>query len=128
MKVLLGYIIVLASVPTVHKILTFGNIDATIEAYNWRLGWSLILCIPQLVVVLMAMRYVRQMPVFFLLSVAAIAWHIAASVRKYLRVGFDPRIDFDLEPFRFLVLAAVLAVPFYAAYRILCGGQPQVTR
>ena len=80
LKLLMAYIVSISLIPTIQRFLDFDSIERSIEDINWDLGWSLVLCAPLILVIFIATRYFRRMPLFAGFVVILALWHIVSTL------------------------------------------------
>jgi hypothetical protein len=127
-RLLLVYLVILASIPTLIVISDFGNIEETEEEWDWVIGWSYLLIGPSLAASYLGLRNFRRMPVLAVFATLFALFHVGTTLLDYgfyprymqdCRFGYDEASGtVDLDVLYFLRAAAILAAPFLAIYFI----------
>ena len=128
-RLLIFYLLCIASIPTLVVMSDWDNFEATEEEWNWVIGWSYLLIGPVLAALYLAIRNFRRMPLLAIFAALFALFHIVTTVSDYgliprfvpdVRFGFDEdtgRVDLDI--FSYLRFSLILAVPFLVVYFLL---------
>jgi hypothetical protein len=125
-RLLIFYLLCVASMPTLVVMSDFGNFEATEEEWDWVIGWSYLLIGPALTALYLAIRNFRFMPVLAVFAALFALFHIVTTVLDYglvpryvpdVRFGFDEDTGkVDLDIISYLRFSLILAVPFLIVY------------
>jgi len=125
-RLLIFYLLCIASIPTLVVMSDFDNLEATEEEWNWVIGWSYLLIGPVLAALYLAIRNFRRMPVLAIFAALFALFHVGTTIADYglipryipdFRFGFDEdtgRVDLDIVSY--LRFSLMLAVPFLIVY------------
>jgi len=125
-RLLIFYLLCIASIPTLVVLSDFDNLEATEEEWNWVIGWSYLLIGPVLAALYLAIRNIRCMPVLAIFAALFALFHVVTTVFDYgiiprfipdVRFGFDEdtgKVDLDIVSY--LRFSLILAVPFLIVY------------
>jgi hypothetical protein len=125
-RLLIFYLLCIASIPTLVVMSDFGNLEATEEEWNWVIGWSYLLIGPVLAALYLAMRNFRHMPVLAIFTALFALFHVVTTISGYglipryvpdFRFGFDEDTGrVDLSIVSYLKFSIMVAVPFLIVY------------
>jgi hypothetical protein len=80
--------------------------------HNVQLGWKLMHILPALAGIGMGILLMRNHGVFAGCSIAVLGMQVVLGLADYWRVGFNPRLGRQFEVTEYLMVFAILAVPF----------------
>jgi hypothetical protein len=125
-RLLIFYLLFIASIPTLVVMSDFDNLEATEEDWNWVIGWSYLLIGPALAALYLAIRNFKCMPVLAIFAALFAFFHIITTITDYgliprfildVRFGFDEDAGkVDLDIFSYLRFSLIAAVPFLIVY------------
>jgi hypothetical protein len=125
-RLLIFYLLCIASIPTLVVMSDFDNNEATEEEWNWVIGWSYLVIGPALAALYLAIRNFRYMPAVAVFAALFALFHVGTTIADYglipryipdIRFGFDEssgRVDLDFVSY--LRFSLILAVPFLIVY------------
>jgi drug/metabolite transporter (DMT)-like permease len=122
-RLLISYLLLISSIPTLFVLSDFDNLEATEEDWNYVLGWSYLLIGPVLAALYLALRNFRRMPVLAIFTALFALFHIGTTIADY---GFYPQFVPDMDPGTppnlgicgYLLSSFIIAIPFLAVYLI----------
>jgi hypothetical protein len=125
-RLLIVYLLCIASLPTLVFMDDFDNLEATEEDWNWVIGWSYLLIGPVLAALFLAVRNFRNMRVLAIFTALFALFHVVTTICDYgfiprfvpdIRFGFDDSTGtVDLSIFSYLLFSVMFAVPFFIVY------------
>jgi hypothetical protein len=125
-RLLIFYLLCIASIPTLVVMSDFDNLEVTEEEWNWVIGWSYLVIGPVLAALYLAIRNFRRMPALTIFAALFALFHVVTTIFDYgliprfvpdVRFGFDEdtgRVDLDIVSY--LRFSLILAIPFLIIY------------
>lgn len=116
-QLLLAYFVLTGLVPVFSDVLSIGR--GVNVHHNFELAWGLMHMGPALVGVVLALWYVRDLPIYSGVAIVCLTLQILFPLLDYRRIGFDPRMEAGLSVSKYLTTMLLLGIPFAGVFLAL---------